>query len=328
MNRGRSLFLKIPFFSIFSILIMNLFISPVQCDEEVTSISFSPEFLSVAPNESFTLLVYCQPYQPIKSYELSISFDENLIQVDSVIEGDFFEGHTTFFNDGTIDNTHGKIEQIYGLIIGQGNVSESGTLVEVSFSAQNSIGSSDISIYNLGITNETQYISVNIENASVAIENICPSIENESILFSNPIDTESSIGWCNVSCDVIDDAVDRVKLVLTYPDHSVSNTSLLTHDNTLFFLNMTSFPHGTYSYYLYVADIHGNMVLSDTYSFEISPNWDVNSDGTINVIDLIRISNNYGQSGSLGWIREDVNNDGIIQLSDLIMVSNYYDSTW
>jgi hypothetical protein len=300
----------------------------VKCNEDITSISISPELLSIAPNESFTLSIVCQPFQPIKSYELSISFDENLIQVNSVVEGDFFEGFTTFFNDGTIDNSHGKIEQIYGLIIGQGNVSESGTLVEVSFTAQNSIGSSDIRLYNVGITNESQYISVNIENGSITIENICPSIENESILFSDPLDTESSVGWCNVSCDVIDDEVDSVKLVLTHPDHSVTNTSLSTLDNSLYFLNMTGFSSGTYSYHFYVIDTYGNMVLSDSYSFEIPPNWDVTCDGTINVIDLIRISNYYGQTGNIGWIREDVNNDGIIQLSDLIMVSNYYDSTW
>ncbi len=328
MNLYNSSLLKLSIFCLFLAFIMFFLIIPVQCDDEVTIVSLTPESLSISPNESFTIFIHCNPYQPIKSYELSISFDENLFQVDSVVEGDLFNGFTTFFNDGNIDNSHGKIEQIYGLIIGQGNVSESGTLVEISLTAQNSIGSSEISLYNVGITNESQYISVNIENASVTIKNICPAIENESLLFSSPLDTESMIGWCNVSCDIIDDELDSAKLVLTHPDFSVTNTSLTTHDDSLFFFNMTGFTHGSYSYFLYVRDIHGNTVLSETNSFVIPPNWDVTCDGLINIMDLIRISNHYGQSGSLGWTREDVNNDGIIQLSDLIIVSDYYDSLW
>ena len=54
------------------------------------------------------------------------------------------------------------------------------------------------------------------------------------------------------------------------------------------------------------------------------PAWDVNEDGTINYLDLIRIGNHYGESGAAGWIAEDVNSDGTINYLDLIIIGNHY----
>lgn len=55
-----------------------------------------------------------------------------------------------------------------------------------------------------------------------------------------------------------------------------------------------------------------------------SPDWDVNGDGTINYLDLIRIGNHYGENCSSGWIPEDVNRDGIINYLDMILTGNHY----
>ena len=51
--------------------------------------------------------------------------------------------------------------------------------------------------------------------------------------------------------------------------------------------------------------------------------WDVNKDGVVNVLDMILISQHYGETGTLGWIREDVNNDGIINVLDTILVGQH-----
>jgi hypothetical protein len=327
-EKKRHYLLKIKAVAFSIAFVMNLFIISGSCDPQETVVSVSPSNLTVSPNESFTLAIFCQPHQAIKSYELSISFDETLLQVNHVIEGDIFDGFTTFFNDGTIENDNGKIIQIYGLIIGPGNVTESGSLVEVTFTSQNSIGSADVGLYNVGITNETSYISVSLTDGSVAIEDNIPLIENESLLFSNPVDTQAAFGWSNISCDIIDNDVSDVKLVLTHPDNSITNTSLNTIDNERFFLNLSGLSYGSYSYYIYVSDSFGNQVCSDVYTFDISPNWDVTMDGTVTLIDLIKISNQYGTTGPHGWIREDVDNNGIVELSDIVLVSNYFNVSW
>ena len=55
-----------------------------------------------------------------------------------------------------------------------------------------------------------------------------------------------------------------------------------------------------------------------------TPAWDVNGDGTVNYLDLIRVGNHYGESGSTGWIPEDINADGVVNYLDLIVIGNHY----
>jgi hypothetical protein len=59
------------------------------------------------------------------------------------------------------------------------------------------------------------------------------------------------------------------------------------------------------------------------------PDYDVNSDGSCNILDFVLIANRFGESGTPGWIREDVDNNGLINTLDIILVSNNYgDSGW
>ena len=54
------------------------------------------------------------------------------------------------------------------------------------------------------------------------------------------------------------------------------------------------------------------------------PDYDVNSDGSCNIIDFVLIANHFGDSGPPGWIREDVDNNGLINTLDIVAVSNNY----
>ena len=92
----------------------------------------------------------------------------------------------------------------------------------------------------------------------------------------------------------------------------------------LFSLNASIDGYGTYSYYIYVIDDSGNSVYSNVFSFEIYPNWDVNMNGAVSVLDFILISNIFGETGSVGWVREDVDNNGHIQVLDIVIASNHY----
>jgi hypothetical protein len=47
---------------------------------------------------------------------------------------------------------------------------------------------------------------------------------------------------------------------------------------------------------------------------------DVGRDGTVNVLDMIRVAQHFGETGAPGWIQEDVNNDGVIDVLDLIAI--------
>ena len=135
-----------------------------------TTVSIDPSSQIVSPGETFTVDVYCVPGQPIKSFELKLSFDASLLQANSVSEGDIFDGYSTFFNSGTIDNNAGTIVDVFGLIIGSGNVSGSGTFVTISFTATSALGTSTLNLYDVGVTNETGYVSITVNDGSVTVQ--------------------------------------------------------------------------------------------------------------------------------------------------------------
>jgi hypothetical protein len=85
---------------------------------------------------------------------------------------------------------------------------------------------------------------------------------------------------------------------------------------------------GNYSYSIRALDPSNNAVVSSNVVFSMPPNWDINNDGSVTILDLVSISNHYGQSGGNGWIREDVDNNGDIEVLDLSLVSNYFGEEW
>ena len=152
-----------------------------------TEISINPSNISVSPGEEFSFTVDCSPIQPVKSYELKLSFDSNFIQIDSVGNGSFFDGYSQFFNDGTIDNDAGTVTGIYNLIVGPGNVNSEGSLIEVTASAHSHFGSVAIELYDVGLTNETNYIPITTDDCTIEIQDFI------SIFDPNPINESSEV---------------------------------------------------------------------------------------------------------------------------------------
>ena len=311
--------------SFFSILLFISCVMPiVNSDDETTSVSIEPASSVVGLYESFTIGVYCNPCIPMKSFECSIIFDPSLLSVTDVREGTIFNGYETFFNDGSIDNTNGEINLIYGLIMGEGNVTNPGYLIWIDFQAEQNTGQSTITLSNVGVTNETMYIPITISHGLVEVQNVIPSIEDVTAQFSDPLDSDPLFGWYQISSRISDDNLNNAYLVMTHPDSSVSNNSMTKGSGDLFSLNASIDGYGTYSYYIYAIDDSGNSVSSNVFSFEIYPNWDVNMNGDVSVLDFILISNMFGETGSAGWVREDVDNNGHIQVLDIVIASNHY----
>ena len=134
-----------------------------------TIVSINPVSQSVTTYEDFDVDVYCTPDEPVKAYEFKLLFNASLIQANSVTEGDIFNGYSTFYNSGIINNSEGSIINVFGLIIGQDNITDPGTLVTISCTAKSDIGLSNLSLYDVGITNETSYITILINNGSIII---------------------------------------------------------------------------------------------------------------------------------------------------------------
>jgi Putative Ig domain/Right handed beta helix region/Dockerin type I domain len=55
----------------------------------------------------------------------------------------------------------------------------------------------------------------------------------------------------------------------------------------------------------------------------IYADWDVNTDGVANILDMTLVVQDLGQQGNHGWIREDVNGDGVVNIQDLTLVAQH-----
>jgi uncharacterized repeat protein (TIGR02543 family) len=161
-----------------------------------TLVYVSPASKTVSAGQTFTITIQCTPGQPIKSYELQVSFDPTLLLANSVTEGTIFNGYTTFFNEGTINNTAGTIVNIYGLILGPGLVSNPGSLVSLSFTAELASGTSTIGLSEVGVTNETEYVPITVTNGTVTLREFTLSItiDGSGSVTKNPNQATYSYG--------------------------------------------------------------------------------------------------------------------------------------
>jgi hypothetical protein len=169
------------------------------------------------------------------------------------------------------------------------------------------------------------------QQAQAPVDTTPPQISGVTRTTSDPLDTSASYGWVNVSCTVTDNiAVSSVTLRIRTPSGSWNNVSMTTRTSgNYYYRSTTAFsPVGNYSYSIRALDTSNNPTTSSTVLFSMPPNWDVNSDGAVTIMDLVLISNYYGQSGSNGWIREDVDNNGDIEVLDMSVVSSHFGEEW
>jgi Ca2+-binding EF-hand superfamily protein len=53
--------------------------------------------------------------------------------------------------------------------------------------------------------------------------------------------------------------------------------------------------------------------------------WDLNADGTVDILDLVQVANQFGESGE--GLSGDVNMDGEVDILDLVQVASYFGKT-
>jgi len=154
-----------------------------------------------------------------------------------------------------------------------------------------------------------------------------PTISSLLMATSNPLDTSSSYGWANVSCTVTDNVgISQVWLKINNPDHSWNNVSMISRTpGKYYYWTATAFSMvGNYSYTVCAKDTNNNSVTSSNLSFWMPPNWDIDGNGVVSILDIVLVSNQYGSTGGNGWIRQDVDNNGVVNVLDIGLVSNHY----
>ena len=72
-----------------------------------------------------------------------------------------------------------------------------------------------------------------------------------------------------------------------------------------------------------VIDVHGNVTLQwQKNGIDPLRHLDVNEDGVVNILDLVLVASQIGQSGETGI---DLNADGVVNIQDLVLIANGMD---
>jgi hypothetical protein len=171
-----------------ALMLLGGFIPLLVEAADPTLVRISPLSQTVSAGQTFTVNVSCTPGRPIKSFEFKVSFNASLLQANAVTEGNIFQGYTTFFNAGTINNSAGTIINVYGLILGAGTVSAPGTFVSLSFTACSASGTSAVTLYEVGVTNETMYLPIIVTNGSVILReySLGVTLDGQGSVVKNP----------------------------------------------------------------------------------------------------------------------------------------------
>ena len=99
--------------------------------------SLSTDTTPIRFGDTFTLRLNAEDVTDLAGWQTDIAFDSDVLEAVEVNEGDFLkaEGVSTFFLQGTIDNTAGEITKLSSARFGS-SVSGTGTLLLVTFTAK------------------------------------------------------------------------------------------------------------------------------------------------------------------------------------------------
>ena len=89
-------------------------------------------------DDTFTLDIRAEDIVDLAGWQFDIAFDPGILEAIDVTDGDFLKknGADTFFRDGRIDNANGKITVLSSARLSIGDVSGTGTLLQVRFKAK------------------------------------------------------------------------------------------------------------------------------------------------------------------------------------------------
>lgn len=152
-----------------------------------SSMIVTPSSKIVSPGQTLRLNISIDPMgNPISGAQLSLTYNGSILKVNSVTEGTLFKqnGANTIFNGGVIDSTSGKVDNIYGSILGPYNVTTVGTFIVIDFIAIGSSGTSVVNVSDIIISDQAGYpVAFNLTNGSVLINSppVLDTIGNRTI---------------------------------------------------------------------------------------------------------------------------------------------------
>lgn len=163
---------------LFSLLLISL--NVVGTTSADIQVSISPSTLQIDEGQSYTLSVYVEPDAPISGCQFNLHFDNYLVNVISLSEGNLLnqDGADTIFGQGSIDNSQGTVTNVFAVILEKSNVSTPGIFTNINLVALNHSGMCTFELFNVVISNSTGHtlpVIVNNRNAAIGDVTIIPS---------------------------------------------------------------------------------------------------------------------------------------------------------
>jgi hypothetical protein len=113
---------------------------------------------------------------------------------------------------------------------------------------------------------------------------------------------------------------------LTYSASNLPSGASFNASTRTFSWTPTYTQAGTYpNVHFQVSD--GSLTDSEDITITVAKpyaDWDTNTDGSVNVLDMIGIGQHWSELGIGGWIREDVNADGAINVLDMTLIGQHW----
>ncbi|MCD6572961.1 MAG: hypothetical protein J7K95_02565, partial [Thermoplasmata archaeon] len=132
-----------------------------------TFIRVAPNYQKVIKNDIFTVNITIEPSMPVTGICINLSFNASLLEAVSIEEGSLFDGYLTYFNNGTIDNLNGSIQNICATVV-NGSIDDAGAIAKITFIAKG-VGTSFLNLTNVAVISSNVSLPVIISNGSVEI---------------------------------------------------------------------------------------------------------------------------------------------------------------
>jgi len=127
----------------------------------------------IYPGQTFDMYVFVDPQGiEIAGGQLNFAFDKSLIRVNNIDKGPLFNQtiNGMYLNKGIINNSIGKVSDVFGLILGPYSVSNSGVFIIISATAIGPTGSTLITFSNVKFNGpQGNIVPVNVINGNVNI---------------------------------------------------------------------------------------------------------------------------------------------------------------
>ena len=164
--------LKIHFYRKFCLLTMIFLICyfVFQPATAQTTITVIPSDSNIMAGENIDIDISVNTDQTFVGAQMKIRFDSSLVSTTELEEGNLYSNSGLFymFNTGTIDNSHGSINDIFAVTLGGGGISNDGNFIHIDMTAGNTSGVCNIHLENVIFSNsEGIPIPVIVRNANI-----------------------------------------------------------------------------------------------------------------------------------------------------------------